>query len=360
MPDKRKRWGTRRRPTAAAGAPTAVKPAEQKPASEYEVPEITLPEGYVFEPIKEETLQETYEVIGVKFKSTSKVYYFDPCGTKYTMPGDVIVETARGVEYGELACDNKTVPMNEIVLPLHKALRPATQQDVEHYEENAAKAKEAIEVCHKLIEKHELEMKLVGAEYTFDNTKLLFYFTSDSRVDFRELVKDLAGTFRKKIELRQISIRDEARMKGGIGICGRPLCCRTFLNDFVQVSVKIAKDQNLSLNIAKMSGFCGRLMCCIKYEHDMYEEEIRKTPKVDSIVRTADGDGIVVDTLPLQGTVKVRLSAAPAGSPKTYNRDDVKLIGYAKKDNRPKKDPAADEPTEPLQPRSASSSDTPS
>lgn len=311
-------------------AATEEKIKIKKPAEEYAAPAVTLPEELAA--ALEEPAAAQYTVIGVRFKEGGKIYYFDPGKTEYVMGDDVIVETSRGLEYGYLAAENKVVSENEVVLPLRMALRKATEQDKEHKAENDKKEEEALVICEQLVIKHNLEMKLVEAEITFDNTKILFYFTSDTRVDFRELVKDLAGVFRTRIELRQIGIRDEAKMTGGLGICGRTVCCKAFLEDFGQVSIKMAKEQNLSLNTSKISGTCGRLMCCLRFEHETYEEEIRKTPKVDSLVRTADGDGVVVETLPLRGLVKVQLSQSPEAAPKVYHRDDVKFIGYIKKE----------------------------
>jgi cell fate regulator YaaT (PSP1 superfamily) len=311
-------------------AATEEKIKIKKPASEYQPPAVILPEELVVEPVPEEP--EEFTVIGVRFKDGGKVYYFDPGQTEYRMGDEVIVDTSRGLEFGQLACENKVVKISEVVLPLRRAIRKATEQDREHKAENDKKEIEALEICEQLIQKHNLEMKLVEAEITFDNTKILFYFTSDTRVDFRELVKDLAGVFRTRIELRQIGIRDEAKITGGLGICGRTVCCKSFLEDFGQVSIKMAKEQNLSLNTSKISGTCGRLMCCLRFEHETYEEEIRKTPKIDSLVRTADGDGTVVETAPLQGLIKVRLTQSPDAAPKVYHRDDVKLIGYIKKE----------------------------
>ena len=281
--------------------------------------------------IQEPTLQ-MYEIVGVKFDNSEKIYYFCPVGNKYSIGDHVIVETTRGLEFGEITIENKTVTEREVILPLRNVVRLATDEDKKHYAENTVKEKEALEECQKLVDKHELPMKLVEAEYTFDNSKLLFYFTSDTRVDFRELVKDLAAIFKTRIELRQIGIRDEAKMMGGLGICGRAFCCKTFLADCGQVSMKMAKEQNLSLNSVKISGTCGRLMCCLKFEHETYEEEIRLTPKIDSLVRTADGDGVVVEATPLTGMIKVRLSANPDAPLKQYHRDDVKSIGYVKRE----------------------------
>ena len=274
------------------------------------------------------------EVIGVRFKEVGKVYYFDPLDNKLSTGDKVIVETARGLECGEVAMPNKDIDEKELNHPLKPLVRIATKDDLRRVEENRKKEKSAHKICEEKIAKHKLVMKLVNVEYTFDNSKIIFYFTADGRVDSRALVKDLASVFRTRIELRQIGIRDEAKLIGGLGVCGRPVCCHTFLDDFGQVSIKMAKEQNLSLNTSKISGTCGRLMCCLRFEHETYEEEIRKTPKIDSLVRTDDGDGVVVETVPLQGLVKVQLSQSPDAAPKVYKRDDVKLIGYVKKESK--------------------------
>jgi len=279
--------------------------------------------------------KEEVEVIGIRFKQSGKIYYFDPDGVKYEEGVGAIVETARGIEYGFVAQTNKFVPISEIVPPLRKALRVATPDDDKKYENNKIRQAEALKICNEKIAHHKLEMKLIDAEYTFDNNKLLFYFTADGRVDFRELVKDLAAIFKCRIEMRQMGIRDEAKVLGGLGICGRPFCCHSFLSDFVQVSIKMAKEQNLSLNSSKISGTCGRLMCCLRYEHEIYSEENRKTPKVDSIVETPDGLGTVVETIPLQGIVKVKLHNMPDDAPpKTFRRELVQLkVPSIKKDD---------------------------
>ena len=276
-------------------------------------------------------LPEEVEVIGVRFRQTGKIYYFDPNGMKLELNENVIVETARGLEYGQTVAQNKFVPNTEIVPPLRKVVRKATNEDDIHHENNSKKEKEAFDICLQKIEKHNLDMKLIEVEYTFDNNKLLFYFSAEGRVDFRELVKDLAAVFKTRIELRQIGIRDEAKMMGGLGVCGRPFCCKTFLNDFAQVSIKMAKEQNLSLNSTKISGTCGRLMCCLRYESEVYEEELKRTPKVDSIVDTPDGEGVVCEVNPLAGIVRVRLNSSPDQAPKPYSRDNVKVKGYLKK-----------------------------
>ena len=269
---------------------------------------------------------ERTEVIGVRFKSTGKIYYFDPDGKKYQKGTCAIVDTARGQEFGEVASANSFVRSADIVAPLRKVIRGATDEDVEHHKANKLKEDEAFKICSEKIAAHGLDMKLIEAQYTFDNTKLLFYFTSADRVDFRNLVKDLASVFRTRIELRQIGIRDEAKLMGGLGMCGRPLCCTLFLSDFDQVSIKMAKEQNLSLNSSKISGICGRLMCCIKYEHEAYEYEIKRTPPVGSLVRTENGDGYVTEIQPLRKTVKVSLIASPEVPAKVYNRDEVTML----------------------------------
>lgn len=270
--------------------------------------------------------EEKVEVIGIRFKKVGKVYYFEPNGIKATKGEFAIVETARGPEFGEVFVANKLVGVSETVPPLRPVIRIATKDDIAHNEENLKKEKDAFDVCLKQIEKHELDMKLVDAQYTFDNSKLLFYFTSSGRVDFRELVKDLAAVFRTRIELRQIGIRDEAKLIGGLGACGRPLCCATFLSDFVQVSIKMAKEQGLFLNSSKISGTCGRLMCCLRYEQDTYEYEIARTPAVDSTVKTPDGIGTVIESHPLSGLLKVRIGNQEDSTIKIHHRDNVKLI----------------------------------
>ena len=283
---------------------------------------------------------ETVEIVGVRFKTPGKVYFFAPGKLKLGRGSYAIVETARGEEYGEVCRGNTLISASEVVQPLRPVLRAATEADALHNEQNKQKEAEAFRICQQKIVEHGLEMKLVEAQYTFDNSKLLFYFTSDGRVDFRELVKDLAGLFRTRIELRQIGIRDEAKLLGGLGTCGRPLCCSGFLPDFVQVSIKMAKEQNLSLNSTKISGCCGRLMCCLRYEFDTYEQEIRMTPSVGSTVDTPDGRGDVVANHPLKGTVTVRLADLPDEAPRVYHRDTVQLCRRERPERR------QDEPAE--------------
>jgi len=275
---------------------------------------------------------ETTEVVGVRFRDMGKVYYFAPGSLQIKAETPVIVETARGMEYGTATTDNKRVPTSEIVPPLRPVIRIATRQDVERHEANVQLEKNAFDVCLEKIREHKLEMKLIDAEYTFDNNKLLFYFSAEGRVDFRELVKDLASVFRTRIELRQIGIRDEAKMMGGIGICGRPFCCSTFLSDFAQVSIKMAKEQNLSLNSAKISGTCGRLMCCLNYEYQTYEEELRLTPPVGSRVKTDEGVGNVSEISPLTGMLKVALQDKQGNTVyKNFHRDTVTVLKMPEK-----------------------------
>ncbi|MHC1695168.1 MAG: stage 0 sporulation family protein [Eubacteriales bacterium] len=275
---------------------------------------------------------EQVEIIGVQFKNVGKVYYFAPNGEKY-QPGDnVIVETARGLEYGGVATGNRLVDTASIVSPLKNVIRRATKTDDETLEANKVLERDAFRICLDKIRAHKLEMKLVDVEYTFDNNKLLFYFTADGRVDFRDLVKDLASVFKTRIELRQIGIRDEAKLMGGLSVCGRVFCCSSFLGEFTQVSIKMAKEQGLSLNSSKISGACGRLMCCLKFEHDTYEAESRLTPKIDSIVQTPDGQGIVIDNNVLAGLVKVLLDKAQDKPMAVYHRDTVKVTGMVKRD----------------------------
>ncbi|MHC8966384.1 stage 0 sporulation family protein [Priestia aryabhattai] len=249
-----------------------------------------------------------YDVVGVRFKKAGKIYYFDP--GELTIPDGefVIVETVRGVEFGRVVINKKQVSENDVVLPLKKVIRIAEQKDKLIVDENKQAAREAYDVCVQKIQSHDLDMKLVDVEYTFDRNKVIFYFTADGRIDFRELVKDLAAIFRTRIELRQIGVRDEAKLLGGIGPCGRMLCCSTFLGDFEPVSIKMAKDQNLSLNPTKISGLCGRLMCCLKYENDEYETAKEQLPDIGSTIKTSDGSGRVVGLNILERIIQVELS----------------------------------------------------
>ena len=310
-------------------------PAEQETVADEPMPQLSDEELFASPvstlPPSSNEDEEKVEVIGIRFRSAGKVYYFDPRGQKLKKGEFAIVETARGPEFGEVSLENTTVNVSETVTPLRPLIRVATPADIEHNAENREKEKDALVICQQKIEAHKLDMKLIDVQYAFDNSKLLFYFSSEGRVDFRELVKDLASVFRTRIELRQIGIRDEAKMLGGIGSCGRMLCCSTFLPDFAQVSIKMAKEQGLSLNSAKISGMCGRLMCCLHFEAETYSEEIRRTPAVDSQVKTEDGIGTVISINPLAGTIRVVLKDSPDTPPKQYHRSQVTPLGKAPK-----------------------------
>ncbi len=266
------------------------------------------------------------EIIGVRFRNTKKVYYFDPAGKTVEEGQFVIVETVRGVECGECAVANKEVEEDVLVKPLKSILRVATAEDISNMEKNRAKEKKAFGICEEKIKQFGLDMHLLDVEYTFDGSKVLFFYTAPERVDFRELVKCLASVFKVRIELRQIGVRDEAKLLGGLGICGRGFCCKEFLHDFQPVSIKMAKEQGLSLNPVKISGTCGRLMCCLKYEQSAYDYLLKITPKVGAIVETVDGKGEVVDNNLLTGMLKVRLDRNPDAAPGKYNRKDIKII----------------------------------
>ncbi len=289
----------------------------------------TLDAVFADVPPEEPKTIEGPEIIGIRFEHGSKVYYFDPNGKKYSVGNHVIVETAQGLEFGEVVISNRKVPEDQIVAPLRPVIRQATKEDEAHHEDNRRRQDEAFKICLSKIADHGLDMKLVESQYTFDNSKLIFFFTSAGRVDFRALVKDLASVFRTRIELRQIGIRDEARMVGGFGVCGRKLCCAGFLPNFVQVSIKMAKEQGLSINAAKISGTCGRLMCCLRYEQEAYEREIALMPPADSIVDTPDGRGVVIDIFPISGNVKVKLNDKQDAAPKSYHMSTIRVITKA-------------------------------
>ena len=267
------------------------------------------------------------EVISVKFKSKGKAYFFDPNGVTVATGQNVVVETSKGAEFAECVRGNHMVEDSAVMPPLRPVLRVATEEDERRAEENRTKEAEALTVCRERIVKHGLDMKLVDVEYSFDGSKILFFFTADGRVDFRDLVKDLAGVFRTRIELRQIGVRDEARMLGGLGICGRPFCCAGFMEDFQPVSIKMAKTQGLSLNPTKISGTCGRLMCCLKYEQEAYEELVKNVPKVDSFVQTPAGKGAVIDVNLLRGRVKVRIDDQYDNPVKVFDASEVEVLG---------------------------------
>lgn len=270
------------------------------------------------------------KVIGVRFKANGKSYYFSPGELELQQGDHVIVETARGTECGEVAKGPHDVPDSSIVKPLKTVTRMADAVDVRRMQQNRADEKRAFSVCEERIAKHKLDMKLVDVEYTLDRNKILFYFTADGRIDFRDLVKDLAGVFRTRIELRQIGVRDESKMLGGLGICGQPFCCSRFLRDFQPVSIKMAKEQGLSLNPAKISGSCGRLMCCLAYEQPAYEYLNRITPGVGSIVKTPEGVGAVVETNVISGTLRVRMDP-PATGFKTFHKDECQYLRGGKR-----------------------------
>lgn len=274
------------------------------------------------------------EIISVKFKENGRAYSFDPAGITAEIGESVIVETQNGTEMGTVSAANHEVDNGAIVKPLRKVLRKATEKDMARRDENKRKEKEAFGICEELVSAHKLDMKLVDVEYSFDSSKIVFFFTSDGRVDFRELVKDLASRFHTRIELRQIGVRDEAKMLGGLGICGRPYCCKQFLNDFQPVSIKMAKEQGLSLNPTKISGSCGRLMCCLKYEQDAYEYLNSLTPGVGATVKTPEGNAVVTDANLMTGYLTVRLTDSDS-MPFKIHRDDVKRLSHFKK--RPNK-----------------------
>lgn len=275
------------------------------------------------------------EIISVKFKENGRAYSFDPAGIKAEQGEYVIVETQNGTEIGTVSAANHEVAKDAIVKPLKKVIRKATEKDMARREDNKRKEKEAFGICEELILAHKLDMKLVEVEYSFDANKIVFFFTSDGRVDFRELVKDLASRFHTRIELRQIGVRDEAKMLGGLGICGRPYCCKQFLNDFQPVSIKMAKEQGLSLNPTKISGSCGRLMCCLKYEQDAYEYLNSLTPSVGSTVKTPEGNAVVTEVNLITGYLTVQLSDSDS-LPFKIHRDEVKPLSRFKK--RPKRE----------------------
>ena len=266
------------------------------------------------------------KVVGVRFKRAGKIYYFDPDELPIEKGMNVIVETARGVEFGEVVIPPREVTDEEIVAPLKKVMRIASEDDIRHAAENRKKEKDAFGICLQKIRDHNLEMKLIDVEYTFDNNKILFYFTADGRVDFRELVKDLASVFKTRIELRQIGVRDESKMMGGVGVCGRELCCCSHLGEFQPVSIKMAKEQGLSLNPAKISGNCGRLMCCLRYEQEAYDHIVKYAPKIGAVVDTPDGQGVVIERYLLKETAKVKLDKDNETDLRSYRFSEIRVI----------------------------------
>ena len=272
-------------------------------------------------------------IVGVRFKKLGKIYFFDPKDIKLEKRDQVIVETAQGDEFGEVLIANRCIENDKIVEPLKKVIRKATDKDKKHYEECKKKEQEAFEVCQKKIKEHKLDMALTEVEYKFDNSKILFYFTADGRIDFRELVKDLAAIYKTRIELRQIGVRDEVKRIGGNGVCGRELCCCSFLRDFETVSIKMAKEQNISLNPSKISGNCGRLMCCLKYEQEVYEDKLKRLPNIGAIVKTADGTGEVDGVETLKEIVKVKFKDGEGFFYKKYDNKDIKIIKDVAREN---------------------------
>ncbi len=276
------------------------------------------------------------DVAGIRFKKMGKIYYFDAGDLKLKCGQHVVVETSRGVEYGLVVIDKKSVEDNKIVPPLKKILRIATAEDDRTVEKNRDKEKEAFKICQEKIEKHKLDMKLIDVEYTFDHNKILFYFTADGRIDFRELVRDLAAVFKTRIELRQIGVRDEAKMLGGLGVCGRVLCCASYLGEFEPVSIKMVKEQNLSLNPTKISGTCGRLMCCLKNEQETYEALFKNVPGEGSLVNTPDGKGTITSVSAIKGIVSVAVEDGDVKEIRDYKLKDVKVLkrSNAKRDEK--------------------------
>lgn len=280
------------------------------------------------------------EVTGIRFKKMGKIYYFDAGDLKLENGNHVVVETSRGIEYGLVVIDKKQVDESEIVPPLKKVIRVATPDDDKTVEENKKKEKEAFSICREKIESHGLEMKLIDVEYTFDHNKILFYFTAEGRIDFRELVRDLASVFKTRIELRQIGVRDEAKMIGGLGVCGRVLCCNSYMGEFEPVSIKMVKEQNLSLNPTKISGTCGRLMCCLKNEQATYEALFRNAPGVGSLVETPDGKGVVSQVSVLKGIISVAVDKENEKELRDYKIKDVKVLKRNSNKNEEKVDMA--------------------
>lgn len=272
-------------------------------------------------------------IVGVRFKRLGKIYFFDPQDIKLEKRDQVIVETAQGDEFGEVLIANRYIENEKVKEPLKKVIRKATEKDKKHYEECKKKEKEAFEVCQKKIKEHKLDMTLTEVEYKFDNSKILFYFTADGRIDFRELVKDLAAIYKTRIELRQIGVRDEVKRIGGNGVCGRKLCCCSFLRDFETVSIKMAKEQNISLNPSKISGNCGRLMCCLKYEQEVYEDKLKRLPNIGAIVKTIDGTGEVDGVETLKEKIKVKFKDGEGYFYKKYDNKDIKIIKDVAREN---------------------------
>ena len=271
-------------------------------------------------------------IVGIRFKKPGKIYFFDPGNLNIEKKSKVVVETSMGQELGEVVINQRSVPEESLNAPLKKVIRIATEKDLKHQEENEQKEKEAFKICEERIKKYKLDMHLTEVEYKFDNSKILFYFTADGRIDFRELVKDLAAVFKTRIELRQIGVRDEVKRIGGNGVCGRELCCCSFLGNFENVSIKMAKEQNMSLNPSKISGNCGRLMCCLKYEQEVYEEKLKRLPKLGAIVKTEDGEGVVDSIETLKESIRVKFKDGDEYFYKKYPASEVKIIKNVEKE----------------------------
>lgn len=327
-PENRNRARRQRKPKPIADpatAQTAARTAVREPAAEAEeLAEEPIARSVSFADENDENTPKV-EIIGIRFKDVGKVYYFSPDGESFKHGDKAIVETSRGVECGEIVLSNRNIPQSSLVSPLKKIIRKANADDMKQLEQNRIKEDEIMRMFTEKIRFHKLDMKPIDVDCTFDGSKILFYFTSDGRVDFRDLVKDLAAIYRTRIELRQIGVRDEAKMLGGLGICGRPFCCSSFLGEFQPVSIKMAKEQSLSLNPTKISGTCGRLMCCLKYEQNCYEDFLRTTPKVGAYVETPDGRGSVEEVNLLTGILKVKLDKKP-DVPIVINKEEVRVI----------------------------------
>lgn len=327
-PENRNRARRQRKPKPIAdpaAAQTAAQPSVREPAAEAaELTEEPIARSLSSADENDENTPKV-EIIGIRFKDVGKVYYFSPDGESFKHGDKAIVETSRGVECGEIVLSNRNIPQSSLVSPLKKIIRKANADDMKQLEQNRIKEDEIMRMFTEKIRFHKLDMKPIDVDCTFDGSKILFYFTSDGRVDFRDLVKDLAAIYRTRIELRQIGVRDEAKMLGGLGICGRPFCCSSFLGEFQPVSIKMAKEQSLSLNPTKISGTCGRLMCCLKYEQNCYEDFLRTTPKVGAYVETPDGRGSVEEVNLLTGILKVKLDKKP-DVPIVINKEEVRVI----------------------------------
>ena len=345
--DRKFAYGNKKRNKRQRGAEDQP---QTEQAAEYE-PELKIEDDSYAKFLQAENTGPEVEIVAIRFKSVGKIYFFDPGGETY-FPGEkVLVETSRGLELGYVATANKNISLAKVVPPLKPILKRASPEDAERAERNKKAAKETIKTANERIKFHNLDnmqMKIIEAEYTFDNSKLTYYFTAEGRVDFRELVKDLASVFRTRIEMRQIGIRDQTKILGGLSVCGRPFCCNSFLQDLAQVTIKMAKEQNMPINSAKMSGVCGKLMCCLKYEHEAYEYLSRDTPKINEIVETSGGEtGTVIDSNILTGICKVKInqktSPEAENAIKPFPKSSLKVIGFVKNEQKHLYDEPANE-----------------